>query len=210
MNNYSPNMLKTYLVCPKKYYYKYIECINMPLSSLPFEKGKKIHALANYKLQGINIDRLETALNNQEKDLWALLLSNEFYNKDCFKSEFSLSIKIDKYWIGGRVDAVVKEGENYYIIDYKTGSTPKNPEFDYQTIVYLLCIDKYLKYKYKTLSFVYINLKDKNNYIIPFNNKIKEHYEKEIVSQIDTISNDTLFKCNKTNCKNCEYSKLCN
>ena len=40
-------MLKTYESCPKKYYYRYVENISVPMSSLPFEKGKKIHALAN-------------------------------------------------------------------------------------------------------------------------------------------------------------------
>ena len=39
---FSPNMLKTYEKCPKKFYFRYIEGINVPLSFLPFEKGKKI------------------------------------------------------------------------------------------------------------------------------------------------------------------------
>lgn len=37
---FSPNMLKTYEKCPKKFYFRYIEGINVPLSFLPFEKGK--------------------------------------------------------------------------------------------------------------------------------------------------------------------------
>ena len=44
---FSPNMLKTYEKCPRKFYFRYIEGVNVPLSFLPFEKGKKIHALAN-------------------------------------------------------------------------------------------------------------------------------------------------------------------
>ena len=63
---FSPNMLKTYEKCPKKFYFRYIEGINVPLSFLPFEKGKKIHALANYFLQEINISRIETALTEEE------------------------------------------------------------------------------------------------------------------------------------------------
>ena len=49
MNNIiSPNMLKTYDECPFKYYLRYIQQISAPQKETPFEKGKKIHALANY------------------------------------------------------------------------------------------------------------------------------------------------------------------
>lgn len=80
-NNFSPNMLKTYETCPRKYYYNYIEGVNVPRSALPFEKGKKIHALANYFLQRVNISRIETALTPAETEIWHTLLDNPFYRK---------------------------------------------------------------------------------------------------------------------------------
>ena len=92
--NFSPNMIKTYQSCPKKYYFQYVENINVPKSSLPFEKGKKIHALANYHLQKIKIDRIETALTPQEREIWELLKANPFYNMDYLKSEFTLNISL--------------------------------------------------------------------------------------------------------------------
>ena len=205
---YSPNMIKTYISCPKKYYYNYVENISMPQSSTPFEKGKKVHALANYLLQGINIDRLESALTKEERAVWELLKNNEFYNKEYFKSEFYISAKVDKYWVGGRIDAIVKEEEKYYILDYKTGSTPKNPEYDFQTMIYLICADKYLK-KYESLSFVYINLKDKNNYIIEFTPEMKGIYEQKILDICSRIIEDKNYPQNQENCRYCEYSKLC-
>lgn len=207
-NNFSPNMIKTYEICPKKYHYQYIEHINIPKSSLPFEKGKKIHALANYYLQGIKIDRLETALDEYESQLWNLLKENEYYNKDYFKSEFTLSVKLADYWLGGRVDAVVFEGDNYYILDYKTGSVPKNAEFDPQTMVYFLCLDSYLK-NYGSLSFVYINLKNNMNYQIKFNDALKQKYTQNLIQICDTINADTQYKTNPDSCKFCEYAKLC-
>lgn len=207
-NTYSPNMLKTYQTCPKKFYYQYIEQINMPKSSLPFEKGKKIHALANYYLQKIKIDRIETALNEEEKIIWQKLLNNSYYNKDCLKSEFSLTIKLDKYWVGGRIDAVVFEGNDYYILDYKTGSVPQNPEYDFQTMVYLLCADKYLK-EYNSLSFVYIDLKNDKNHIVKFSAEKRTEYQTKIIEACKNIESDTLYKCKKEDCKFCEYIKLC-
>ena len=220
-DNFSPNMIKTYQTCPKKYYFQYVENISMPKSTTPFEKGKKIHALANYYLQKIKIDRIETALNDQEREVWELLKQNPYYNMDCVKSEFTLSIKLtphptlssnwrgnNLYWLGGRLDALVRTDENYYILDYKTGTIPQNPEFDPQTMIYLLCADKYLK-NYKSLSFVYIDLKNKQNHVIEFTPELKTKYEQELNKICNNIDSDKIFKCNTDACKYCEFNKIC-
>lgn len=221
MINFSPNMIKTYQTCPKKYYFQYVENIGMPKSALMFEKGKKIHALANYYIQKIKIDRIETALNEQEKEVWELLKQNPYYNMDYVKSEFTLSIKLaphfslssdgevtNSYWLGGRLDALVQTDENYYILDYKTGSIPQNPQYDPQTMVYLLCGDRYLK-NYNSLSFVYIDLKNKQNHVIKFTPQLKTEYEHELYKICEQIDSDSVFKCNQESCKYCEYSKIC-
>ena len=209
VNNFSPNMLKTYQACPKKFCYRYVEGVNVPISATPFEKGKKIHALANYFLQGVNISRIETALTDTEREVWKTLLDNPFFQKDYFKSEYQLSCKIDKYWVGGRLDAVVTTGDDYFILDYKTGSIPQNPEYDYQTMVYLLALDRFLKGKYSSLFFVYVNLKDKKNHVIQFNQTLKAEYEKRIIDICYQISNDTMYQINASSCARCEYAQIC-
>lgn len=208
MNNFSPNMLKTYQNCPKKYYYKFVERINVPVSFLKFEKGKKIHALANYYLQNINITRLETALTEEENQVWQSLLNNPFFQKKCCKSEYQLSYKVGDYWFGGRLDAVVKDEHSYYILDYKTGSVPKCPEFDYQTMIYLLCLEAQLQGQYP-ISFVYIDLKNSKNHVIEFSEDLKTDYENKLLKISVEIAQDTEFLCNFSSCKLCEYSKLC-
>ena len=202
-------MIKTYQACPKKYYFQYVENISIPKSSLPFEKGKKIHALANYYLQKIKIDRIESALDDNEREVWELLKKNPFYNMEYLKSEFTLSLKLSGFWLGGRLDAIVHNGNDYYILDYKTGSIPQNPEYDPQTMIYLLCADKYIN-KYNSLSFVYIDLKNKQNYVVKFSEELKEKYEKELINICKLIDSDSLYCCNKDSCKYCEYSKICN
>lgn len=213
LTNFSPNMIKTYIDCPKKYYFRYIENVNVPQSVTPFEKGKKIHALANYYLQKIKIDRIETALNDREKAAWELLKSNPFYNMDYLKSEFSLMIRLSEgkqnFRVGGRLDAVVHKEKDLYILDYKTGSTPKNPEYDFQTMIYLLCAKRYFK-DFKTISFVYINLKDKNNYVIKLTDELEKKYEKLVAKECETILSDKLYSCKiSDNCKRCEFYKIC-
>ena len=62
---FSPNMLKTFQSCPQKYWFKYIKKISTPQKASNFEKGKKIHALANYYLKGDDVSKLETTLHNK-------------------------------------------------------------------------------------------------------------------------------------------------
>lgn len=209
INNFSPNMLKTYQTCPKKFYYRYIENLSVPMVDTHFEKGKKIHALANYFLQGVNISRIETALSEEEKRVWEALLDNPFFQKDYLNSEYQLSCKISEFWVGGRLDAVVTSGDDYFILDYKTGSIPKFPEYDFQTMVYLLALDKFLNGNYSSLSFVYINLKDKKNHVIQFTQSLKQEYEKRIIDVCVQINSDLVYSKNISSCMFCEYANIC-
>lgn len=202
MNNFSPNMLKTFETCPQKYWFKYVQKISVPQKSSFFEKGKKVHALANYYLRGDNISKLETALNTDERIVWENLKQNEFFKKNYVNSEYNLSCKIGEYWIGGRLDALVKDENFYYILDYKTGQIPKNPEYDYQTMVYLLCASKKFG---RNIKFVYIDLKNNQNCIIDFD----KDYEKPILEICDKIKNAQPQVEHSKKCDFCEYRKIC-
>lgn len=208
MNSFSPNMLKTFETCPQKYYFKYIEKISVPQKSNLFEKGKKVHALANYYLRGDDISKMEKALNNEELKLWEILKQNEFFNKTYVNSEYNISCKIGNYWIGGRLDALMKDDKNYYILDYKTGSIPKNPEYDYQTITYLLCASKMYG---DNIKFVYIDLKNNQNSIINFNSTKAQEYEKRITDICNKITNTQFSEEIEHSkiCDFCEYKKIC-
>lgn len=208
MNNFSPNMLKTYINCPKKYYFKYIQNISMPQPASYFEKGKKIHALAHYYLQGADISNMLNALNADEQIIWQNLLQNEFFSKTYVNSEYNLSCKIGNYWVGGRLDALMKETDDYFILDYKTGSIPKDCETDFQTMVYLLCADKKIK-EYNSLKFVYIDLKNNENAIIEFTEEKKFLYIQSLKAVCEKISRTAEYPQNCDKCKFCEYQKLC-
>lgn len=208
MNSFSPNMLKTFEDCPQKYYFKYIEKISVPQKSNLFEKGKKVHALANYYLRGDDISKMEKALNSEGLKLWEILKQNEFFNKTYVNSEYNLSCKVDNYWIGGRLDALMKDDKNYYILDYKTGSIPKNPEYDYQTVTYLLCASKMYG---DNIKFVYIDLKNNQNSIINFNSTKAQEYEKRITDICNKITNTQFSEEIEHSkiCDFCEYKKIC-
>lgn len=199
-------MLKTFEQCPYKYYLKYILNVSAPQKSTPFEKGKRIHALANYLLRGEDVSKLESTLTSEEASVWQKLKTNEYFQKKYVNSEYNLSCKIGKYWIGGRLDALVKEDGHYFILDYKTGSIPKNPESDYQTMVYLIAAVKFLK-DAQRLTFVYIDLKNNKNYCIELTKELKAKYIEELQKTCEqiTFTKDFPKKCFKY----CEYKNFC-
>jgi len=201
---FSPNMLKTFQSCPQKYWFKYIQKISMPQKSSLFEKGKKIHALAHYYLRGDDISKLETALSPQEREVLEILKQNEYFQKSYVNSEYNLSCKVGEYWIGGRLDALVKDDNFCYILDYKTGQIPQNPEYDFQTAVYLLCASKKFA---NNIKFVYIDLKNNQNRVIDYD----KDYEKPIIEICDRIKafqpKENVEYSKK--CDFCEYRKIC-
>lgn len=206
----SPAILKTFEECKQKYIYMYVDKISLPQNKYFYEKGKNIHALANYFLKGNDVSKFEQALNSEEQTLWNYLKSIKYFDYEFVKSEYQISKKLGENWIGGRLDALVKNNEDYYILDYKTGSIPKNPEYDYQTMVYLLCTDKLLN-EYKSLSFVYIDLKNKDEKVIKFNQNLKEEYEEKIQNTLKNINSVTTSQSNllKNNKCSCDYYCIC-
>jgi len=214
LNNFSPNMLKTFDECEQKFFFRYIQKLSLPQRSKIFETGKKIHALANYYLKGEDIEKMEKTFTEDEKTTWEALKSSEYFKLKVVNTEYNLSCKIEDYWVGGRLDAFVADGNNYFILDYKTGNIPKNAQQDFQTIVYLLCADKFLKAKegYNSLKFVYIGLKKSVEEEILLTEDLKKQYEEKIVSTCEKINfaiNSKVFSKNKEACKFCEYNKLC-
>lgn len=220
MNNFSPNMLKTFDQCQTKFFLKYVEKISVPQRAKLFEKGKKVHALANYYLKGADIQKMEKVLTPEEKTAWGNLKSSKYFKLQVLNTEYNLSCCVtkgeDSFWVGGRLDALMTDGDNYFILDYKTGNIPKNPESDFQTIIYLLCVEKFLKSKNipcKSLQFVYLGLKENVEKSILLDENLKKKYEELVVStckKIDLSLSSSVFSKCKECCKNCEYDKLCN
>lgn len=207
----SPAMLKIIEECPRKYFYMYVDKISLPQNKKLFEKGKNIHAIASYFIKNFDVSKLENALTNEEKDIWKYLKNTKYFGYEFINSEYQISFKLDDNWFGGRLDALVKNKEDYYILDYKTGAIPKNPEFDFQTMIYLLAVDRLLNRKYKSLNFVYLDLKNKDEKIINFSDDFKQKYEENLkkVAQKIEISQSFQKISTQGNKCNCDYYKFC-
>ena len=122
--------------------------------------------------------------------------------------EKSVSMRLDKYWIGGRMDAIVKENNDYYILDYKTGGVKDDMKYDPQTMIYLLLCESLYK-DYNSINFVYIDVKNKKEVIINLTDELKSEYEKRLLEICNKMHNikPTILKPSQA-CK-CEYSKAC-
>ena len=202
---FSPNMLKTYELCSKKFDFKYNQSISMPVNDEIFVFGKNIHALASYFLRGENIEKMELALNEKEKSVWEYLKNTKYFTYSVINTEYNLSVKVGEVFFGGRLDALVKNGTQYYILDYKTGSIPKNPKFDFQTIIYTLAVKEF--FKTDNISFVYIDLKNRDEVVIKFEPTMEEIYKNKLLDVIEKIKSDD-FEKNKKECS-CEYNLIC-
>lgn len=203
--NFSPNMLKTYETCPKKFYLKYIKNITMPINDEIFEFGKNIHAMASYYLKKENIYKMEKALSEQENIVWNYLKNIEYFKYETIATEYNLSIKLNEYFYSGRLDALLKNSDIYYILDYKTGSAPKNAKYDFQTMIYLLLVSEF--FKTNKVVFIYLDLKNKTEVKIELNENLKNDYIKRIIETTTQIKNEQ-FNKKSSNC-NCEYNKIC-
>ena len=206
----SPNMLKTFDECPRKFDFRYLQDIQMPVNDEIFEFGKNIHALASYYLRKENIDKMEKSLTPKELEVWTNLKSCKYFGFEVINTEYNLAVRIGKHFFGGRLDALVKDEDKYYILDYKTGSAPKNAKYDYQTMIYILCVKEF--FKTDNITFIYLDLKHKEEIKIEYNSELEEVYKKrllEVSNKIDIYESAQ----KKSECKNsnntCIYSAIC-
>lgn len=198
-------MLKTFEQCPRKFYLKYVKKISMPINNDIFELGKNIHALASYYLKKENLYKMEQSLNDREKPIWEYLKNTNYFSYECINTEYNLSVKIGDYFYGGRLDALVKKDEQYYILDYKTGSAPKNARYDFQTIIYLLAVNAF--YNTNNITFVYLDLKNNAEVKIELTPELINEYQKRLTDTANRIKSGEFTKKSK-DC-NCEYNIIC-
>lgn len=200
-------MLNTFQECPVKYYYKFVKNITAPILESKFLVGKNIHAIAAYYLKGNDISAFE--LSESENQMWRNLQNVEYFSYAVEAVETMVTANVCGSWVGGRIDALVSKGGHYYILDYKTGKIPVNAKENFQTIVYLMCCDKLLK-DYKSLSFVYINVKSSEIEVIKFSKELRQYYEELILKITDKIQKISYQSVKKDKqCNSCVYSKMC-
>lgn len=204
---YSPQMLNTFQECPVKYYYRFVKNIIAPTLDSNFLVGKNIHALASYYLKAQDISMYE--LNDNEVMMWNNLKGCKYFSYSTKMVESTVACNVSGNWIGGRLDALVAKDEDYYILDYKTGEIPNNAKYNYQTIVYLMSCDKLIS-NYKSLNFVYLNVRTGEEEIITFSDTLNQEYEDKLTNIInDIVKLSVPIPHKNQQCLRCSYAKMC-
>ena len=145
----------------------------------------------------------------------SLVKNSEIKNLNYIASEYAFNLRIDEYWLTGRIDALFETGDDYIILDWKTGESfsPENVKF--QTTFYLFCMYEILKAKKylkepKQLSLYYMDLYANSLVKIHFDDDLYIKYKSQILDIINKINNSANFFCNKTDkCKQCKYYRAC-
>jgi len=214
-NTYTLSKLQMYEECPQKYKLCYIDKVHIVEPITKTKSGTNLHNLINYYFKGQDITKLLETLSPQEKLFWHNFKNTEICKQKCLTTEYTFNVKIDEYWLTGRIDALFETDKSYKIVDWKTGEkfTPENVKF--QTTFYLLSIYEILKTKGlikkpEELSLCYVDLASDNTISIPFNEDSYWQYKSLILNLINKINESSTYFCNKTeNCKKCKYYRAC-
>lgn len=212
---YTLNKLQMYDECPQKYKLCYIDKIHIVERISQTQTGNNLHNIINYYLKGMEVTKLVEALPQSDKILWHNFKNSEIKHYKVIESEYAFNLKIDEYWLTGRIDALFEFDGNYIIADWKTGSGFKPENVKFQTKFYLLCMYEILKLKKliklpEELSMQYINLAANSKININFDGDLYRQYKKQILDIIRNINENPNFICSKTpQCKQCKYYRAC-
>lgn len=223
--------LKTFLVCPRRYYYKYIQklkednIVTNEIKSyfignelhqslkLLYEKDKFLCDENEFKK--IFLKQNDTSLIRYEKDIW-LHKMQKFFNFQKERKnlgykiqavEENLSINFEGVILNGTIDRIDITPENFYeVIDYKSGQykldTKRTKNYDdYQLAIYAIL---------KNTNFAGIFDLEKST--LYYEEVICEKKEslKLLIKQLKNKKEFNFVKTDKKqNCKYCLYQKLC-
>lgn len=220
-NIFSHDHFNTWQLCSKRYYFKYIKKLNWPDFSRDYEFGRKIHALIDYHLRGLEVDHLLKEESDELLKCWKILKNSYILNKKLIKTEWAFNTRIadTKNWLVGRIDAIFYDPstKKYIITDWKTGKyVPKNIDKNFQHKVYLYALynsqkDLGLDFKQEELEFQYIKVKDGITVnVVKFSKENEIEYQNMFTSIIKNIDAFTNFEKQEfCPLKQCNYQTLC-
>ncbi|MGB0453528.1 MAG: PD-(D/E)XK nuclease family protein, partial [Bacteriovoracaceae bacterium] len=145
---FSPSRIQTYLNCPRKYKFQYIERVpevgDSPFEFSAREEGEIVHKIIEFyfkdqedrSLEAIVVDHFESYLKTSQKSIDDLLYKEVLLKKLlelCFngievlekikelkpESEFSFEKDVDSPHYRGRIDCLLTIGDEFVILDFK-------------------------------------------------------------------------------------------
>lgn len=233
----SPSMFKSYLVCKRQFYYRYIARLRseapLEIPSAAQQIGTHLHAVlaACFKnTPPADAQALKTALIgplqaltrhdtrlNFETALWEKRLDRFCRNEAArlqegwrpFMIEESLSAPYQGVVLGGRIDRADRLGGAVWVLDYKSGTPPEFKNPDRHTDFQLVFYRLLLQSQgYDPVDAGYYDLE--NGEIVPL--ETPEPYEAAFNARLEAYKKpvQNFQRCeSRTPCRFCEFQLLC-
>ncbi len=224
---YSYSKISTFLSCPKKFKFQYIDKIGTFLDTPALIKGRTIHYLIENS--SLSPNEYSDEMKQNIKDFTdALEIKNNFENSDLgFKylkdidkspiNEYKLGLDFTLSGIdyskeslfNGIVDYICVKNSILYLLDFKSGKYKEQRFQDYNQLLFY-AIHFFEKYQVPkiTISFVYVEHNLENS--LELDIKYLDNYKRELLTAIKRIELCTDFKPNKSKlCDYCGFHEIC-
>jgi CRISPR-associated protein Cas4 len=118
-------------------------------------------------------------------------------------------LKIGQYTIFGIIDRIDQEKDGAVIIDYKTGQSKDNLNFDAkeQLLIYQIAAQEVLHLKLKQLAYYY--LEDGTLASFLGTDKEIEQQKEKIIDEIEKIKNSEFEPTPGWQCQYCDFKDIC-
>ena len=134
----SVNQLKTWGRCRKKFYYDYVQKLRWPTDPSNFRLGTQVHKLMDFQARELSCQDVLRDADTDVLTTWKKLMEHPLAHLPVLANEWAFLVPVETFWLTGRIDRIAQKGDQILIIDWKTGTgIPKNPQEDWQTLVYL-------------------------------------------------------------------------
>ncbi len=152
----TPDQLKTWTRCQKKFLLQYKRRLQWPGDARNFALGRDVHKLMDYVSRGLSVESLLHSATEDVRLCFEGLMRHESAHWEILASEWAFTVPFKdvfanddilmshNVWLTGRMDRVSiqrgnsPEEDRIVILDWKTGTaTPKLPADDWQTRCYL-------------------------------------------------------------------------
>lgn len=224
---YSYSKISTFLSCPKKFKFQYIDKIGSFLDTPALIKGRTIHYLIENSSLSPELYTDEMKQNIQDFPE-TLEIKKNFENSELGIKYFKDIDKfpINEYKLGldftlsgvdyskeslfnGIVDYICVKNSILYILDFKSGKYKDQKFQDYNQLLFY-AIHFFEKYKVQNIiiSFVYVEHNLENS--MELNSEYLDNYKLELLKSIQLIENCQDFKPNKNKlCDYCAFKEIC-
>jgi CRISPR/Cas system-associated exonuclease Cas4 (RecB family) len=223
----SPDFFKSWSRCYKQFYYKYVRKLNWPSDGRHFKLGRDVHKLLDYQARGLDCSLLLKDADENVRISWEKLMTHSVTRLPVLANEWGFHVPVGNRWLVGRMDRVAKDGDQVIVIDWKTGTgVPRNPETDWQTLVYLYALVEISRsnaphdlgierLSAEQVSFAYVEVKADNRtpvriVTVPYSEARHEESRRIFTEILATTDRESAYALPQT-CPDryCQYSPIC-